>query len=135
MTGVDAGCWTVDYGRENASPANGLAWQMWRSNTTGALPRNSVSRASAMDRRTVGYTRWGSRGLFHIKTAALITMKDGSMISVRRDVEMMNDQIIMIGVAAIVPHNSVRDSLMNEIALFVEENTAAEITDETREIR
>ena len=44
-------------------------------------------------------------------------------------------QIIVIGVAAIVPHNAYADSLMDEIALFVEENSEAEILDEQREIR
>ena len=44
-------------------------------------------------------------------------------------------QIIMIGVAAIVPHNAMADSLMEDISLFVEENTDAEIIDEEREIR
>ena len=44
-------------------------------------------------------------------------------------------QIIVIGVAAIVPHNSMADSLMDEISAFVEENTEAEILDESREIR
>ena len=44
-------------------------------------------------------------------------------------------QIIVIGIAAIVPHNAMADSLVDEISLFVEENTEAEILDETREIR
>ena len=44
-------------------------------------------------------------------------------------------QIIVIGVAAIVPHNAVADSLMEEISLFVENNTEAEILNEEREIR
>ena len=44
-------------------------------------------------------------------------------------------QIIVIGVASIVPHNAMADSLMEEISLFVEENTEAEIIDEQREIR
>jgi len=44
-------------------------------------------------------------------------------------------QIIVIGVAAIVPHNAFADSLMDEIALFVEENTESEILDEVRELR
>ena len=44
-------------------------------------------------------------------------------------------QIIVIGVAVIVPHNAMADSLMDEISLFVEENTEAEILDESREIR
>ncbi len=44
-------------------------------------------------------------------------------------------QIIVIGVAAIVPHSALADRLMDEISLFVEESTEAEILDETREIR
>ena len=44
-------------------------------------------------------------------------------------------QIIVIGVAAIVPHNAYADSLMDEISLFVEENCEAEILDEQREVR
>ena len=43
--------------------------------------------------------------------------------------------IIVIGVAAIVPHNAMADSLMDDISVFVEENTEAEIIDEEREIR
>ena len=43
-------------------------------------------------------------------------------------------QIIVIGVAAIVPHNAMADSLMDEISSFVESNTEAEILDETREV-
>ena len=44
-------------------------------------------------------------------------------------------QIIVIGVAAIVPHNAMADSIMDEISEFVEMNTEAEILDEIREIR
>lgn len=44
-------------------------------------------------------------------------------------------QMIVIGVATIVPHNAMADSLMDDISLFVEENTDAEILDEEREIR
>lgn len=44
-------------------------------------------------------------------------------------------KIIVIGVAAIVPHNAMADSLMDEISQFVEENCDAELLDETREIR
>ena len=44
-------------------------------------------------------------------------------------------QIIVIGVAAIVPHNAMADSLMDEISQFIEDNTEAEILDEQREIR
>ena len=44
-------------------------------------------------------------------------------------------QMIVIGVASIVPHNAMADSLMDDISLFIEENTDAEILDEEREIR
>ena len=44
-------------------------------------------------------------------------------------------QIIVIGVAAIVPHNAFADHLMEEISEFVEENSKAEILEESREIR
>ena len=44
-------------------------------------------------------------------------------------------QIVVVGVAAIVPNNAMADSLMEEISLFVEETTEAEIIDEEREIR
>ena len=49
--------------------------------------------------------------------------------------EQDTHQVIVIGVAAIVPHNAMADSLMEEISLFVEENCEADILDETREIR
>ena len=41
-------------------------------------------------------------------------------------------QIIVIGVAVIVPNNSLADSLMDEISQFVETATAAEIVLRTR---
>ena len=44
-------------------------------------------------------------------------------------------QIIVIGVAAIVPHHAMADSLMENISMFMEENTEAEIINEEREIR
>ena len=43
-------------------------------------------------------------------------------------------QSIVIGVAAIVPHNAMADSLMDSISEFVEMNTEAEIIDEIREV-
>ena len=49
--------------------------------------------------------------------------------------EQDTHQIIVVGIAAIVPHNAMADSLMDEISVFVEENTEAEILDEQREIR
>ena len=48
--------------------------------------------------------------------------------------EQDTHRIIVIGVAAIVPHSAMADSLMEEISLFVEEHCEAEILDETREI-
>ena len=44
-------------------------------------------------------------------------------------------QIIVIGVAAVVPHHALADSVMEEISRFVEDNCEAEILRETREIR
>ncbi len=41
--------------------------------------------------------------------------------------EQDTHQIIVIGVAEIVPHNAMADSLMDEISSFVEGNTEAEI--------
>ncbi len=49
--------------------------------------------------------------------------------------EQDTHQIIAIGVAAIVPHSAMADSLMEKISRFVEENCEAEILEETREIR
>ena len=49
--------------------------------------------------------------------------------------EQDTHQIIVIGVAAIVPHQAMADSLMEEISEFVENATEAEILDQTREIR
>ena len=44
-------------------------------------------------------------------------------------------QIIVIGVAAILPHNAIADSLMEKISQFVESASEAEVWEETREIR
>jgi len=49
--------------------------------------------------------------------------------------EQDTHQIIVIGVAAIVPHNAAADSLMEKISRFVEESTEAEIIGEERELR
>ena len=56
-------------------------------------------------------------------------------ISVAEIDEQDTHQIIVIGIAAIVPHNAIADSLMDEISDFVEETTEAEILEENREIR
>ena len=49
--------------------------------------------------------------------------------------EQDTHQIIVIGIAVIVPNNAIADSVMEEISLFVEEHCDAEILEETREIR
>ena len=49
--------------------------------------------------------------------------------------EQDTHQLIVIGVAAIVPHNAMADSLMDDISAFVETGTEAVILDERREIR
>ena len=42
---------------------------------------------------------------------------------------------ILIGAAAIVPHNAMADRLMEEITRFIGENTEAELIESAREIR
>ncbi len=62
------------------------------------------------------------------------SLKEKRMI-VKSILAKLTHQIIVIGVAAIVPHNAQADSLMENISRFVEENCEAEIIDEEREIR
>ena len=67
---------------------------------------------------------------------SLITKLQNTFHVSAAEVEEQNThQVIVIGVAAIVPHNAMADSLMEEISLFVEENCEAEILDEVHEIR
>ena len=49
--------------------------------------------------------------------------------------EQDTHQIIVIGVAAIVPHNAIADSLTEKISQFVESASEAEVWEEMREIR
>ena len=56
-------------------------------------------------------------------------------VSAAEIAEQDTHQIIVIGIAPIVPHNAQADSLMDDISDFIEENTEAEILDEEREIR
>ena len=49
--------------------------------------------------------------------------------------EQDTHQVIVIGIAAVVPHQAMADSLMEQISLFVEENCEAEILEETRDLR
>ena len=57
------------------------------------------------------------------------------MISVVEIDEQDTHTIIVIGIAAIVPHHAMADSMMDQISAFIEENCEAEILEETREIR
>ena len=43
--------------------------------------------------------------------------------------------LIEIGIAAVVPHRALADSLMEQVSRFTEEHCEAEIVEETREIR
>lgn len=56
-------------------------------------------------------------------------------VSVAELDEQNTHQIIVIGVAAIVPHNAIADSLMEKISQFVESASEAEVWEETWEIR
>ena len=56
-------------------------------------------------------------------------------VSVAEIEEQDIHQIIVIGVASIIPNNAVADSMMDEISRFIEENCEAQILDEEREIR
>ena len=49
--------------------------------------------------------------------------------------EQDTHQIIVIGIASVIPHQAMADSLMEQIFAFVEENCEAEILEETRDIR
>ena len=49
--------------------------------------------------------------------------------------EQDTHQIIVIGVAAGVPHQAMADRVMETVSRFVEENCDAEILEETAEVR
>ena len=70
-----------------------------------------------------------------IVKSILAKLQNRFHVSVAEIDEQDTHQIIVIGVAAIVPHNAQADSLMESISRFVEENCEAEIIDEEREIR
>lgn len=70
-----------------------------------------------------------------IVRSMIAKMQNRFHVSAAEIEEQDTHQIIVIGVAAIVPHQAMADSLMDEISRFVEENTEAEILDEAREIR
>lgn len=67
---------------------------------------------------------------------SLVTrLQDRFHVSAAEIDEQDTHQIIIIGVAAVVPNTAFADSLMEEISTFVEDATEAEILDEGREIR
>ena len=70
-----------------------------------------------------------------IVKSILAKLQNRFHVSVAEIDEQDTHQIIVIGVAAIVPHNAQADSLMESISRFVEENCEAEIIDEERELR
>ena len=86
--------------------------------------------------------------IFRLRAPWVHSLKEKRMIVKSLDAKLRNrynvsaaeideqdtHQIIVIGVAAIVPHNAFADSMMEDISQFVEENTEAEIIDEEREI-
>lgn len=49
--------------------------------------------------------------------------------------EQDTHQIIVIGAAAVVPHNALANSLMDDVTRFVETATDAQILEESLEIR
>ena len=70
-----------------------------------------------------------------IVKSLIAKLQDRSHVSAAEIDEQDTRQIIVIGAAAIVPHNAMADSLMDRIFSFLEEITEAEIIDEEREIR
>lgn len=67
---------------------------------------------------------------------SLVTKLQGRFhVSAAEIDEQDTHAILVIGIAAIVPHHAMADSLMDEISVFIEENCEAEILEETREIR
>ena len=65
----------------------------------------------------------------------LVKIRNKFQVSAAEVEEQDVHQILVIGVAAIVPHSAQADSMMDEIVDFVEQNTEAEIVAEEREIR
>lgn len=70
-----------------------------------------------------------------IVKSIIAKLQNKFLVSAAETDEQDIHQIIVIGVAFIVPYNALADSMMDEISQFVEENTEAEILDEMREMR
>ena len=85
-----AECLTADRGKPNVFNASGRVWRMWRLNTTGVLLRSSDLKAFATDRKAANFKKWEDQEPFRIRTAVLIMMKAGWMISVPNSAGTMN---------------------------------------------
>ena len=67
---------------------------------------------------------------------SLITRLQSRLHVSAAEIEEQNThQIIVIGVAAVVPHQAMADRVMETVSRFVEENCDAEILEETAEVR
>ena len=71
--------------------------------------------------------------IFRLRAPWVHSLKEKRMIVKSLIAKLQNRY--HVSAAEIVPHNAMADSLMDDISLFVEENTEAEIIDEEREIR
>ena len=70
-----------------------------------------------------------------IVKSLLAKLQNKFHVSVSEIDEQDTHTIIVIGIAAIVSHHAMADSLTDEISAFVEKSCEAEILEETREIR
>ena len=70
-----------------------------------------------------------------IVKSLIAKLQDRFRVSAAETEAQDQHQLIVIGVAGIVPHMAMADSLMDGISRFVEENTDAEILEEEREVR
>lgn len=69
-----------------------------------------------------------------IVKSLLSRLQNTFRVSAAETGEQDTHQIIVIGIAAVVPHNAAADSLMDGISRFVEDGCEAEILEETRDI-
>ena len=70
-----------------------------------------------------------------IVKSLIVRLQNKYHVSAAEIDEQDTHQIIVIGVALIVQNHALADRIMDDISLFMEENTEAEILDEEREIR
>ena len=76
-----------------------------------------------------------SEGKEDDRKSLLTKLRNTFHVSAAEIDEQDTHQVIVIGIAAVVPHQAMADSLMEQISLFVEENCEAEILEETRDLR